>query len=69
MLKLNMEKEITLPDLKSAIYTENYPLRITPEMKQKLVELKLKYRKDVADWLRQLISRELEKELLKLPHP
>lgn len=50
------------PDRKSKLYTENIGLRIEPELKRALEQLKLTSPKDVAEAIRMKI-RELVKEL------
>lgn len=49
-----------LPNLKGRNYTERITIPVSPDLKQKIVALKLKYQKDPNEWIRQIIGRELE---------
>lgn len=49
-----------LPKMRKQINTENLTLKCDPEMKAQLDALKYHNKVNVAEWLRQIIRRELE---------
>lgn len=48
-----------VPRLGSAIYTEQINIKVDKSMKEDLFRLKSEEKIDVAEWIRQMIRREL----------